>query len=68
MFSQDFSENQDVEMMSQEDFQFMRLMDEKNQFKDSQHCLPLPLQNENFKFPNNRKQAVQREESLKCKL
>ena len=73
MFSQDFSENQpqenqDVVMMSQEDFEFMKLMDKENQFIDGHHCLPLPLRSESFKFPNNRKQAVQRAESLKRKL
>lgn len=64
MFNQDFSEERstihNVETWSQEDFKFLKVMNEKVEFKDGHYILPLPLRNHEIKLPNNRTKKNQR--------
>ena len=46
--------------MSQEDPKFMQVLDNSTRLIDGHYEIPLPLRDDNVRFPNNRLQAEKR--------
>ena len=46
--------------MSQEDLKFMQVLDNSTRLIDVHREIPLPLRDDNVRFPNNRLQAEKR--------
>ena len=57
MFELDFSEY-DQQPFSQDDKRFIEIVERNTHFEDGHYSVPLPLNNSNIKFPNNRTNAL----------
>ncbi|KAI4898202.1 hypothetical protein NFI96_005257 [Prochilodus magdalenae] len=54
--------------MSQDDWQFMKDVEQSCQFIDGHYCISLPFKDRSVKMPSNRSHAEQRAINLKKKL
>ena len=65
MYNHEFTEsqnklNRENDGMSQEDLKFMQVLDNGTRLIDGHYEIPLPLHDDNVKFPNNRLQDEKR--------
>ena len=65
MYNHEFTEPQhkisrENDGMSQEDLKFMQVLDNGTRLVDGHYEIPLPLRDDNVRFPNNRLQAEKR--------
>jgi hypothetical protein len=69
MYRHDFPEvNSEKMCLSNEDRQFMSLMEQEVQKRDGHYQLPLPIREVNKQLPDNKVQALQRLNSVKRKM
>ena len=65
MYNHEFTEsqnklNRENDGMSQEDLKFMQVLDNGTRLIDGHYEIPLPLHDDNVRFPNNRLQDEKR--------
>ena len=69
MYLNDFNETQSEKLaLSVEDKKFIDLMQNEGKIVNSRYCLPLPLKQNNPSFPDNRRMATKRLNSVKNKM